>query len=229
MDPQGNLTQSLAHEMPADDDLSIADTLSVRDPALITDVIRAGEWEGVDIAPVTPGTLAVVRDQLLIAGASNRTMRLSSALSEVSDLYDVALIDSPPSLDLLALNAIAASNWAYIITHASLYSVTGLARLTYNISVIQEYHNSDLKVGGIIKNQYEEKTKRGRFYTDELTEFAESNGIPVLAPPIPKRIVIAESAESATPLDEIKGDGGVAAELSTLYSQYLDTILGTTG
>jgi chromosome partitioning protein len=230
MDPQANLTQALAEQIPEDDNVSIADTLvtPAQGRVPVSEVIIPGTWDDgakVDIAPSVPDILPQVRDDMLRGHDSKHYLRLREALVEVKDEYSLTLIDCPPSLDLLLQMSLAASDLAYIITHAARFSITGLARMTQTIEIVRQYYNHSLRIGGIIVNQFERQTLRGKFFVDELSQFAQTNDIQVLHPPVPKRTMVAEGAENAEALDQMSGTAGASDQIAEIYNGYLDQIL----
>lgn len=221
LDPQGNLTSSIsAHDLPEDNEC-VADVLSARSDATLGDVTIPGLWEGLDVAPTVGETLALVRDELVIAGAG-RENRLQQALAQVSNQYDVCLIDCAPSLDQLTLNGLTASDVVMIVTHSKLWSANGLARLLDTINDVRRFYNPALTIGGIIVNQHEAHTNAGTHWLDELTIEVERRGLVIFDPPIPKRVAIADSVEAGQPLDQWPTKGSAA--LASVYHQYLNAI-----
>lgn len=222
-DPQGNLTSVAAAEPVDDDQAGLADALSSRAPETIRDVIVAGVWPGLDVVPTSGTTLGYVRDELVIAGAG-REGRLREALAAVAADYDLILIDCAPSLDQLTINGLTAAESVTIVTHSKLFSANGLAQLLDTIENVRQYYNPALRVAGVIINQHEEQTVSGRTWLDELHAAAESRGLSVLAPPIPKRVVISDATEAARGLDE--WGSAEATSLGTIYADHLTSIEG---
>lgn len=221
LDPQGNITSSLAKHPVAEDATGLADVLSHRTKLSISEVSVPGLWEGVDLVPTTGEALPVVRDELVVAGAG-RESRLRAALKEISHNYDVCLIDCPPSLDQLTINGLTATDIALIVTHSKLWSANGLARLLSSIDQIRAYYNPTLTIGGIIINQHEARTTSGGHWMSELTHEVEQRGQTIFNPPIPKRAAIADSVEASRPLEQWPTQE--TAELAAIYSQYLHAI-----
>ena len=200
-DPQGNLTAVAAAESVEEDQAGLADALSSRAPETIRDVIVRGVWPGLDVVPTSGVTLGYVRDELVIAGAG-REGRLREALATVAADYDLILIDCAPSLDQLTINGLTAAGSIVVVTHSKLFSANGLAQLLDTIDSVRQHYNPTLTVAGVIVNQHEEQTVSGRTWLDELHTAAESRGLTVLSPPIPKRVVISDALEAANGLDE---------------------------
>ena len=180
-------------------------------------------WPGLDVVPTSGVTLGYVRDELVIAGAG-REGRLREALAGVAGDYDVILIDCAPSLDQLTINGLVAAHGVIVVTHSKLWSANGLAQLLDTIESVRAYYNPKLCVAGIIVNQHEEQTVSGRTWLGELAQAAESRGLSVLSPPIPKRVVIADATEAARGLDE--WGTAEATSLGQLYAGHLTTIEG---
>jgi len=222
-DPQGNLTSVAAAEPVGEDQAGLADVLSARAPETLRDVIVPGIWSGLDVVPTSGITLGWVRDELVIAGAG-REGRLREALAGVEDDYDVILIDCAPSLDQLTINGLVAAQGVIVVTHSKLWSANGLAQLLDTIDSVRSYYNGALRVPGIIVNQHEENTISGKTWLDELHQAAESRKLTVLDPPIPKRVVIADTVEAARGLDE--WGSAEAAALGQLYAHHLTCIEG---
>ncbi|OZD70553.1 cobalamin biosynthesis protein CobQ [Rhodococcus sp. 06-1059B-a] len=211
MDPQGNLSTVLARDLLARDDVGAADVLSESSTATIDDAVVNTIWAGVELVPTVPEneSLAYVRDQLVIAGAG-RERRLRDAIELVGDNYDVVLIDCPPSLDLLTINALVAADKAVVVSQSALFSANGLARLRRTIDAVRRSYNPQLELLGAMINLHENATIAGR---EQLTEIAAN--INILGDTVPKRVVIKDSMESQTSLP----DWGTtqSRSLSTIY------------
>lgn len=220
-DPQGNVT-SVTVDGLEPDQVGLADVLSERTDVTIEDVIVPGIWPGLHVVPTSSArVLGMVRDELVVAGAG-REGRLKSALAAVSGGYDVCLIDCPPSLDQLTINALTAAGQVLIVSHAKLWSADGLNELLRTIDDVRSYYNPNLTIAGALVNQFEERTISGRHWRNELEESAAQRGFAMLTPPIPKTVTIADAVESATSLDQWGSDGKKLAEI---YTQHAETLM----
>lgn len=220
-DPQGNLTSVAAVEEVGEEQAGLADVLSARAPEVVTDVIVAGVWEGMDLVPTSGATLGYVRDELVIAGPG-REVRLREALAAVADDYDLIVIDCAPSLDQLTINGLSAADAAVVVTHSKLFSANGLAQLLETIDNVRQYYNPALGVAGVIVNQHEERTLSGQGWLEQLRTAAGERGLHVLEPPIPKRVVISDATEAARGLDQ--WGSAEATALGGLYAAHLAAI-----
>lgn len=223
IDPQGSLTSSLAKE-DLEDSVGLADVLSAQTKEPIENVLAPTIWEGVDLVPTTGETLSFVRDEL-ITTRMGRESKLKKAIQSLGqDRYDLILIDCPPSIDQLTINAMVAANAVLIVTHASYYSLNGIAHLIANIEGIKEHYNPELCISGIVVNQYERNLNAPYARKMELSEAMEQQGITVFEPAVPKRTMIAETAENGQALDESGSEDN--RQLVKIYDSYVSKIMG---
>lgn len=85
-----------------------------------------------------------------------------------------------------------------VVTESKLFSANGLSQLLDTIDNVRQYYNPPLTVAGVIVNKHEEQTVSGRTWLDELGQAAEGRGLRLLAPVVPKRVVISDAAEAST-------------------------------
>lgn len=221
LDPQGNITAALAPEFLDEQAPGLADALSARSTETLASVITSTIWDGCYLAPTTGEALSVVRDELVLAGAG-REATLLAQLHEIRDDFDLVLIDCPPSLDQLTINALTCATGVLVVSQARQWSASGLARLAETIRAIQTYYNPALQPLGIVVNQFEHKTVSGMHWYSELSRAAEDLQLPLFEPPIPKRVVIGDAVEAATGLDEYPG---VPRRLVDIYDTYLREVI----
>ena len=220
-DPQGNLTELIAKEPTAEDARGLADVLSRLTADAVGDVTVDTVWEGVDLVPTVGEALGLVRDELVVAGAG-REKRLATALEQVRGHYDLILLDCPPSLDQLTVNALAAADAVVVVTQSKLLSTSGVAKLLSTIDVVRDAYNSRLTIGGVVINAHEARTLTGQFWLEEISANVEH----VLQPPVPKLAVLNDATEAGKGLDEWgTTEGRVLAEI---YDGYLSTLRANT-
>lgn len=220
-DPQGNLTEIASAEPLPEGTAGLADVLSARVGDTIVDVIVPAVWGGASLVPTRGETLGDVRDEMVIAGAG-REARLRTALATVVDDYDLVLIDCPPTLDQLTVNALTAADSVAVVTHSKLFSATGLGKLLDTITVVRDSYNPRLHVGGVIINAHEARTISGRHWLEEI----ETSGVLILQPPVPKLAVINDAAEAGRGLDEWPSTE--AHVLAKTYDHYLEALAPST-
>lgn len=221
LDPQGNLTVIATRDPVDEAQVGLADALSERTSETMAEVFVEGVWPNLTVVPTVGESLGVVRDELVLAGAG-REARLRVALEPVRADFDVILIDCPPSLDQLTINALAAADAAVIVTQSKLFSAAGLAKLLRTVDTVRTHYNPALTVGGVIVNAHEARTVSGAHWLAEI-----AGEVTVLQPPVPKRAFISDAAEAAQGLDEW---GNPASTVQAdIYNGYLHALHITKG
>lgn len=224
IDPQGNLTSSLAAEELPFDSQGLADVLSEATATTMSEVLTPSLWEGVDLIPTTGEGLAIVRDEL-IATHIGRESRLKKAIASLGEgAYDLVLIDCPPSIDQLFVNAMVAADQVLVVTHATLFSADGIGHLLSKIQVVREYYNEALTIAGLLINQYEKQLNADQARKRELNQAAEAQGLRVLEPAVPKRTLISQVVEQSRRLDQQSGED--AQMLIKIYDRYIEKLMG---
>src|SRR6187402_1905383 len=145
LDPQGNLTMSQGLN-PDSIERSMFDVLVHRIP--ISDVIKTVE---VDIAVAS---IDLAGAELALSALIGRERALEKALVEVRDRYDFVLIDTPPSLGLLTINAFVAADGVIVPVQCEYLSLRGLVQLQNTLSMVRENLNPDVDVTGILATMY---------------------------------------------------------------------------
>jgi chromosome partitioning protein len=153
MDPQGNTTSTLARDEVAEDQFGVADTILPKPDAALAEVIVPTIWDGVDLAPAVTEPLTAAED-LIGAAKHGREHRLAEALAPLLDRYDLVLIDTPPALGLLTINALAASDLVVVVAEADQWSADGLAMLRKTVDGVRKYSNARLSWSGILVNRF---------------------------------------------------------------------------
>ena len=162
LDPQGNLTMSQGMN-PDAIDRSMFDVLVHRIP--ISDVI---EHKEVDLAV---SSIDLAGAELALASMIGRERSLEKALVEVRDKYDYILIDTPPSLGLLTINAFVAATGVIVPVQCEYLSLRGLVQLENTLAMVRENLNSRVGVEGIVATMYDGRTLHSR----EAIEILEEN------------------------------------------------------
>ena len=179
LDPQGNLSDYF--DVPADADPTIADVLAGRVKA--GDAVHGG---------VIPANLGLAEAELVLSGKMGREMTLRRALREVGRHHDVILIDCPPALGLLTVNAVVAADHALISTEAQYFSLQGVEQALEIIELAKENLHPDLDWLGVVLNIADLRTIHSR---EALTQLRERFGDRVFDSVVRQSIRYAESAE----------------------------------
>ncbi|CUS26974.1 sporulation initiation inhibitor protein Soj [Paucilactobacillus oligofermentans DSM 15707 = LMG 22743] len=191
LDPQGNATSGTGIEKPTIEE-DIYDVL-VND-AELKNVILESAHPGLDIAPTT---IQLSGAEMELTSMMARETRLNDAIKTVSDQYDYILIDCPPSLGLLTINAFTASDSILIPVQSEYYALEGLSQLLNTIKLVQKHFNPDLKIEGVLLTMYDERTNLGQQVKEEVQKFF---GDKVYETIIPRNVRLAEAPSHGLPI-----------------------------
>ena len=162
LDPQGNASTGLGLDH-RDVEPSIYDVLTGE--AAPTAAIRA---TGVANLHVLPSTIDLAGAEVELVSAMSRETRLRRALQSVDRQYDTILIDCPPSLGLLTVNALAAADELLIPIQCEYYALEGLGQLLRNVELVRANLNPELRIGGIVLTMYDGRTRLALQVVDEV-------------------------------------------------------------
>ena len=161
MDPQGNLTMSQGID-PENLEKSLFDVLVHRLP--IEDVIVHSELD------VATSTIDLAGAEMALSSQIGRERALEKALKPIQERYDYILIDTPPSLGLLTINALAASDGVIVPVQCEYLSLRGLLQLERTLEMIRENINPRVKIQGILATLFDARTLHGREAIEILKE-----------------------------------------------------------
>ncbi len=162
LDPQGNLTMSQGMN-PDAIERSMFDVLVHRLP--ISEIIHKAE---VDVAV---SSIDLAGAELALSAMIGRERALEKALLEVRDTYDYVLIDTPPSLGLLTINAFVAATGVIVPVQCEYLSLRGLVQLENTLAMVRENLNPEVKIEGILPTMFDSRTLHAR----EAVEILEEN------------------------------------------------------
>jgi chromosome partitioning protein len=131
----------------------------------LRDVVRASAIEGLDLAPAS---LDLAGAEIELVGAIARERKLAEALDGVVADYGVVLVDCPPSLGLLTINALAAATDLIVPVQCEYYALEGLGQLLGTAERVRRSVNPDLRIGGLLLTMYDARTKLAEQVADEI-------------------------------------------------------------
>lgn len=184
LDPQGNATSGLGFS-PRDLEKGIYQVIIGK--AFLADIILQTPENKFDLAPAT-SDLAGANIELV--NIKNREFILSDALSEVRDIYDYIIIDSPPSLGILTINGLASADEVIIPVQCEYYALEGLGQLLGTIKLVQKNLKPDLKISGAVLTMYDRRTK---IANDVVKEIRRRFPARVFQSVIPRNVRLTES------------------------------------
>ena len=162
LDPQGNASTGLGLDH-RDIEPSIYDVLTGE--AATAAAIRA---TGVPNLHVLPSTIDLAGAEVELVSAMSRETRLRRALQSIDQQYDAILIDCPPSLGLLTVNALAAADELLIPIQCEYYALEGLGQLLRNVELVRANLNPELRIGGIVLTMYDGRTRLALQVVEEV-------------------------------------------------------------
>jgi len=192
LDPQGNLSDYF--DVPPDAEPTIADVLSGR--------ARAAEAIHEDLIP---SNLTLAEAELMLGGKMGRELTLRRALTKLPDEYELILIDCPPSLGLLTVNALVAADRALITAEAQYFALQGVEQAMEVVELARDGLNQGLSVVGVLLNLADMRTIHSR---EALVSLKERFGEAVFDTVIRSSIAYAESAERARSILDYRPDLG---------------------
>lgn len=212
-DPQGSLTVGLGIN-PHSLELSVYNLLLQRNVD-VDEVIVESDTDGVDVLPANID-LSAAEVQLVSEVA--REMILSRLLDKLRDRYDVILIDAPPSLGLLTINALTAADGVIIPLECEYFALRGVALLTDTISKVQERLNPDLEIVGILGTMFDSRTLHSR---EVLQRVVEAFGDIVFHTVIKRTVKFPETSAAGEPITSYAGTSPGARAYRTLAREVL--------
>jgi chromosome partitioning protein len=192
LDPQGNLSDYL--DVDPDATPTIGDVLAGR--ATAAQAVHNG---------IIPANLGLAEAELALGGKMGRELTLKKALREVAGDYDLVLIDCPPALGLLTVNALVASDYALLSAEAQYFAMQGVEQALEVIDLARDSLNPDLQWLGVVLNIADMRTRHSREAFESLREHYDDK---LIETTIRASIAYAESAERALSILDYRPDLG---------------------
>ena len=190
-DPQGNSTSGIGisrGELP----LTLYDVLSGR--CLIGEVLQSTAIENLMIAP---SSIDLLGAEIELVGKEGRETILSESLSEIKNEYRYILIDCPPSLGILTLNALVASDSIIVPVQCEYYALEGLSLLARTIQLVQGAFNPGLEIEGILLTMFDTRNNLAHQVVEEVKKLF---GDKVYQTIIPRNIALGEAPSHGKPV-----------------------------
>ncbi|MFA6198564.1 MAG: AAA family ATPase [Patescibacteria group bacterium] len=218
IDPQANATSGLGinhRELPH----GIYETLV--SPLSIREVIKDTNIYGYSIAP---STMSLAGATVELVDLPRREHLLADNLKEVIHDYDYILIDNPPSLGLLTINGLVASNEVLIPVQCEYYALEGLSQLMNTINLVRDNLQPDLKILGAIMTMYDPRYKLTQAVMDELYKFFPNR---IFRSVIPRNIKLAEAPSHGRSIREYARHSRADKAYERLGRELIDTETNT--
>jgi chromosome partitioning protein len=183
-DPQGNSTSGLGFNK--NEEKSCIYNVLI-DSTPIREVIRASKWSNLS---VVPATIQLAGAEIELVAMEGREMRMKQALEEPRGNYDFIIIDCPPSLGLLTLNALTAADGILIPIQCEYYALEGLGQLMNTIALVRKYLNKDLQIEGVLLTMYDIRTNLSEQVAEEVRNYFKQY---VFKTVIPRNVRLSEA------------------------------------
>ena len=210
LDPQGNATSGLGLDRNVIE-RSVYD--AVIDDARIGDLTVRGPIDGLD---VVPSAIALAGAEVELAPIEGRERRLARLLSEITDTYDYILVDCPPSLGLLTVNALTAAESVLVPLQCEYYALEGLTQLLATLDLVRDHLNPVLTIKGIVLTMYDGRTNLS---ADVAAEVRRHLGDRVFRTVIPRNVRLSEAPSHGLPISRYAPDSTGAVAYAALANE----------
>jgi chromosome partitioning protein len=189
-DPQGNATSGLGIDK---DTLELTSLDIIQLDSSASEAVLHTQHKNLDIIPATP---QLANAEVDLAKAERRFVRLKSALQRLEG-YDIIIIDSPPSLSLLTVNALIAADYVLLPVQAEFYAMEGLGQLLETMQLIRKGMNPTLELIGVLVTMMDPRTTLSKQVHAEITKHFPGK---VFETVIPRNVRIAEAPSHGLPV-----------------------------
>jgi chromosome partitioning protein len=190
-DPQGNATSGLGVDKQ-DLQLTMADV--AMETATLDQVVISTDYKNFFLAPTTP---ILANTEVQLAQADRRFSRLKNAIEASQGNYDVIIIDSPPSLSLLTVNGLVATNYVLLPVQAEFYALEGLGQLLETMKLVRKGMNPTLELLGVLPTMMDSRTTLSGQVHEEIKKHFPGK---VFNSVIPRNIRLAEAPSHGLPI-----------------------------
>lgn len=190
-DPQANASSGLGLQRD-DNRHSIYDVLVGNAPA--EQVILPTP---IDTLWVLPGSKNLTGANIELAAVEDRAVRLRHALEPIKDKYDLIILDCPPALDLLTLNALVAASSLIVPMQAEYFALEGISELISTLERVRDSLNPEIQIEGVLLTMYDDRTNLAQQVTETLREYFRER---LFRTVIPRNIRLAEAPSHGKPV-----------------------------
>ena len=189
-DPQGNGTSGLG--VNKEQKFSIYDVLI--EDIEVENTLQKTQVKNLDLCP---SNMNLAGAEVQLVSMEDREYRLKTKLNNIRDKYDFIIIDCPPSLGLITLNAFTASNSVLIPVQCEYYALEGLGQLLNTVELVRKHMNKDFKVEGALLTMYDARTNLSNQVVKEVKRYFEDK---VYKNVIPRNVKLSEAPSYGMPI-----------------------------
>lgn len=193
-DPQGNASSGLGLDKNNEKELGATMTEVIMGLTSMESVVRPTKYKNFDLAPATP---ELANAEVEMAGMQRKFVRLRDAVRSVDDKYDYIIIDSPPSLSLLTVNGMIASNYLLLPVQTEFYALEGVAQLLESMKLVMKQANPNLRLLGVLATMYDKRTSLSAQVFAEIKKYFKQLTFETT---IPRNVRVAEAPSHGVPV-----------------------------
>jgi len=213
LDPQGNATSGLG--------VRLTDSQTTIYEVIMSELNPKSSIIKINNISLIPSNMHLSGATIELINEPNREYKLFKALIELKDDYDYILIDTPPSLGLLTINALAASDQVLIPVQSEFFALEGLSQLLKTIKRVQSSINTKLILNGVILTMYDTRTNLSKEVYEEVKKYFENKLYKTV---IPRNISIAESSSHGISVIEYEPKSSGSVAYLSLAKEFLQQI-----
>ena len=191
IDPQGNASSGVGVNK-GEINQCIYDVLI--DDVSVLDTILETKVENLHIVPAT---ISLAGAEIELVSTISREVRLKKALQEVKDQYEYIIIDCPPSLGLLTINSLTASDAIIIPVQCEFYALEGLSQLLSTVRLVQKHLNKHLEIDGVLLTMFDARTNLGIQVIEEVKKYFQDKVFKTI---IPRNVRLSEAPSHGEPI-----------------------------
>lgn len=215
LDPQGNATSGFGLNKNQRD-LCVYDALLGDTP--IAQIIEPTQVENVFVAPAT---IQLAGAEIELVSAMSREGRLRVVMEPVLGDFDFIIVDCPPSLGLLTINALSAANGLLIPVQCEYYALEGLSKLLDSVRLVKTHLNPALEIFGAVMTMYDSRTRLSQQVVEEVRDFFAEKTFDTL---IPRTVRLSEAPSHGKPITLYDSTGRGAEAYRALAKEVLDRV-----
>lgn len=193
MDPQGNLTSGLGVDKDSVEKSIYELIIGEVD---INEVINKEVLENLDIIPTSIDLSAA---EIELIGVDDKEYILRNAIDQVKDQYDFVIIDCPPSLSMLTINAMTTADSVIVPIQCEYYALEGLSQLIHTVELVKDRLNSKLEIEGVVFTMYDARTNLSLQVVENVKDNLQQNIYKTI---IPRNIRLAEAPSYGLPINK---------------------------
>ena len=193
-DPQGNATSGLGIEKNGKKPLGVTMTEVILGTSDLSAAIHSTKYKNFDLAPATP---ELANAEVELTSMNKKFTRLRDAIRSVEKNYDYVIIDLPPSLSLLTVNGMIASNYLLLPVQTEFYALEGVAQLLESMKLVMKQANPNLRLLGVVATMYDKRTSLSSQVYTEIKKYFKKLTFETT---IPRNVRVAEAPSHGVPV-----------------------------